>query len=51
MAADNGAIIIIAVHHTISNKTAGAVLQGHGGLCHILAGIKLVPRGGEIQRK
>jgi len=32
MAADHGVIIIITVHHKITNKTAGAVLRGHGGL-------------------
>jgi len=32
MVADHGVIIIIAVHHRISNKTAGLVLRGHGGL-------------------
>jgi len=32
MAADHGVIIIIAVRHKITNKTAGVVLRGHGGL-------------------
>jgi len=32
MAADHGVIMIIAVHHKISNKTSETVLRGHGGL-------------------
>jgi len=32
MVADQCVIIIVAVHHKITNQTAVAVLRGHGGL-------------------